>query len=61
MKKQNYLMELLHYVVVYGVLVASWLPIMNYFKDDINLTVATGLVVFIVADQLAHKYILNEK
>jgi hypothetical protein len=61
MKKPNMAMELLHYVVVYAVLAGSWTTIMNYFKGDLMLTVVTGFIVFVVADILAHRFILGEK
>ena len=53
--------ELLHYIVVFGILAGSWTHIMEYFGGEIIPTVITGFVVFVVSDQLAHKLLLGEK
>jgi hypothetical protein len=58
--KTNKGLELLHYVVVYGVLLLSWVPVMDYFKQELIPTALTVGVIFILADQLAHKIILGE-
>ena len=60
-KKPSMAMELLHYIVVYAVLAGSWTSIMNYFKGDVVPTAITGFIVFVVADILAHRFILGEK
>jgi hypothetical protein len=44
-----------HYVLVYGALLISWVPLMNHFNGDVAYTAAAGLVVFVVADKIAHK------
>ena len=54
------LAELLHYAVVYGVLLYSWLPVMNYFKGDVYYTASVVFLIFFMTDQLAHKHILDE-
>lgn len=53
--------ELVHYLVVYGVLLVSWVSLMDYFKGNVTSTAIAGLVVFIITDMLAHKYILHER
>ncbi len=56
----KWIAELTHYVVVFAVILASWIPLMNYFQNDVGKTALSALVVFIIADQLAHKIILKE-
>lgn len=58
---KNWGKELLHYVVVYGALLASWVPLMDYFGGNVNYTAGAGLAVFIAADLVAHRFILNER
>jgi hypothetical protein len=53
--------ELLHYAIVFAVLAAAWTPLMQFFGGDIKPTLVAGFVVFVLADQLAHKYILKER
>jgi hypothetical protein len=53
--------DLLHYGVVYGSLLLTWVPLMTYFKNDVTYTAVGGLIVFVVADKIAHRVILNEK
>jgi hypothetical protein len=51
-------MDAFHYIVVFFVLAYAWVPLMNATGSDLNLTLALGLVVFYIADKVAHK-ILN--
>jgi hypothetical protein len=51
---KNWKNEILHYIVVYGVLLLVWLPLMNYFAQDITKTALGGFVVFILTDKTAH-------
>jgi len=53
--------ELLHYAVVFAVILLAWVPVMDYFNDDIYLTSGAVFLIFILADQLAHKILLKEK
>lgn len=52
--------EILHYVVVYGALLATWVPMMGFFDNNVYLTSIFGFFIFVGADQLAHKYIMGE-
>jgi hypothetical protein len=47
--------DLLHYVIVYGVLLAAWIPLMDFFGGNVAYTAVAGFAVFIVADKMAHK------
>lgn len=53
--------KIVHYVLVYIALLLAWTPIMNYWQGDVARTAATAFVVFVVADQIAEKYLLGEK
>jgi hypothetical protein len=53
--------EVVHYIAVFAVLAAAWTPLMQFFGGDIKPTLVAGFAVFVVADQLAHKYILKER
>jgi hypothetical protein len=53
--------EILHYIFVYAVLLGLWPEAMKWFRNDIYLTAGAVFVGFIVADKIAHKYIMHEK
>jgi predicted permease len=55
------MLEFVHYVVVFVALLLAWVPVMEFFKDDVTQTAIATFVIFIVTDKLAHKYILKEK
>jgi hypothetical protein len=46
--------DLLHYVAVYGVILAAWVPVMNYFNANVGLTALAVFGIFIAADKIAH-------
>lgn len=45
----------LHYVLVYAVLLGTWVPMMGFFGGNIYLTSIFGFFIFVGADMLAHK------
>lgn len=46
--------DILHYMIVYGVLVFSWVPMMNFFNNEVSLTAFGGLLLFYATDKVAH-------
>ena len=46
--------DVLHYVIVFGVLAYAWVPLMNAAGSDINVTLALGFGVFYLTDKVAH-------
>ena len=46
--------ELTHYIVVYAVLLAVWVPLMDYFVGDVTKTAAGGFLIFILTDKVLH-------
>jgi hypothetical protein len=60
MTKYSLLRDALHYAAVYGVLLYSWIPVMNYFKGDIYMTAFVGAWIFIITDKVAHKIFFGE-
>jgi hypothetical protein len=61
MTKYNIWTDLLHYGVVFGALLISWVPVMNATNNNI---VTTSLIVggiFVIVDKFAHTMILGEK
>lgn len=53
--------ELLHYVIVFGIILVAWPQAMAFWNGDLNLTALTVFYIFVAADGLAHKYILGER
>lgn len=53
--------SLIHYLIVFLVLWLSWIPIMNYFSNNLLLTSITAFLVFVISDQLVHIFVLGEK
>jgi len=53
-------LELLHYIVVYAVILAAWIPLMEFFADNVFYTAFTVFIIFIAADQLMHRFVLGE-
>jgi hypothetical protein len=47
--------DILHYIVVYGVILLAWVPVMDYWGGEVGPTAATVFVLFVVADKMAHK------
>jgi hypothetical protein len=54
-------MEWAHYAIVFAVILVSWIPLMDYWKGDLTPTALSSFAVFVVVDQLAHKYMLGER
>ena len=46
--------DLAHYALVYGVLLAVWLPVMNATGNDLPRTAVTVGVIFVLVDKFAH-------
>jgi len=61
MSKYNIWTDLIHYGVVFGALLISWVPVMNAANNNIVTTSLIVFGVFIVADKFAHAMILCEK
>lgn len=59
MKLKKWHKEVFHYVVVFGALLFAWPILMDKFNDVIP-TAIMAFLVFVGADQLAHKIILGE-
>ena len=47
--------DLAHYVILYSILLASWVPVMNYFQSQVVPTALVGFIIFMVSDKLLHK------
>jgi hypothetical protein len=52
--------EWVHYILVFGVLLLTWIPAMNLMGGNVYYTSVIELMMFIGADLVAHKLILNE-
>lgn len=52
---------LFHYIVVFGVILLTWIPYMSITRDNVIYTSLLSFVTFVIADQLAHLLILGEK
>lgn len=65
-KKTNWIAEMVHYLLVFGVLYFAWNPVIRYFNCNSNiisdlLVGAVALfIIFVVTDMAAHKVILGE-
>lgn len=53
-------LELLHYVLVFAVIAGTWTTIMDYFAGSIFPTLGVSFVLFVIADKIAHKYLMGE-
>lgn len=60
MDRDRMIMEMFHYVLLAFVLLASWIPLMNYWQGDLVRTAGAWFLVLFFADQLLHKYLLDE-
>lgn len=60
-KSNRILLDILHYAAVFAVLLIAWVPVMDFFKQELFQTSITVFIIFIISDKLAHKYILGEK
>lgn len=49
--------DFLHYVGVYAVLLAYWVPGMDFFAGNVYYTAAGGFILFIITDKFAHKFL----
>ena len=55
MKLDKNMKEAVYFLVVYGVILASWVPMMDYFKASVVPTAAVGLVIFVGTSKLMQK------
>lgn len=53
--------ELAHYVVGAVLLLAAWVPLMEYFHNDVTMTAIAWLLWYIAIDQILHVVIKHEK
>ena len=53
--------EFAHYIVGGLLLLAAWVPLMNYFQNDVFLTSTAWLVWYILIDQILHVVLKGEK
>ena len=58
---KQWMMELLHYIVVFAVIAVSWVPMMGLMGGNTWYTLASVFGVFVIVDQLAHIYLLKEQ
>ena len=47
-------MDILHYLIVGGVLILSWIPLMDLFGSNVTLTSLVWLALFYVTDKFTH-------
>ena len=47
--------DFLHYALVYGVLLVSWVPVMDALGGNLPLVAAVVFVLFVAADKFAHR------
>lgn len=52
--------ELTHYVVGGAILLAIWVPLMNFFHGNITSTGLAWILSYIVVDQILHVVIKKE-
>ena len=60
-QKPDGLRRLIHYIIVGSFLLHSWIPLMNFFGGNVELTALAWLGLFVILDSLAHQFILGEK
>ena len=53
-------LELMHYVVLSAVLLGGWVWLMGVFAGNLTYIIGSWVVLFVIADQLLHKWILDE-
>lgn len=44
-----------HYIVVFGVLLLAWVPVMNFFGGSVLPTAITTFLLFVGVDKIMHE------